>query len=85
MVPSTMSWFFAALTPALSFSLIGLIVGEFVGAEHGLGRVIVEAEGRRDSTDMMLALLVLMVVGTVLASVVRRVYRYLLRWQPHFH
>jgi NitT/TauT family transport system permease protein len=84
-VPSTMSWFFAALTPALSFSLIGVIVGEFVGAEHGLGRVIVEAEGRGDSTDMMLALLLLMVVGIVLAAVVRRVQRYLLRWQPHFH
>jgi NitT/TauT family transport system permease protein len=84
-VPSTMSWFFAAMTPALSFSLIGVIVGEFIGAEHGLGRVIVEAEGRGDSTDMMLALLVLMVVGIVMAAVVRRVQRYLLRWQPHFH
>jgi NitT/TauT family transport system permease protein len=84
-VPSAMSWFFAALTPALSFSLIGVIVGEFIGAEHGLGRVIVEAEGRGDSTDMMLALLVLMVVGIVLAAVVRRVQAWLLRWQPHMH
>jgi NitT/TauT family transport system permease protein len=84
-VPSTMSWFFAALTPALSFSLIGVIVGEFIGAEHGLGRLIVEAEGRGDSTDMMLAMLVLMVVGIALAAVVRRVQAWLLRWQPHFH
>jgi NitT/TauT family transport system permease protein len=61
-----------------------VIVGEFIGAEHGLGRVIVEAEGRGDSTDMMLAMLVLMVVGIVLATVVQRVQRYLLRWQPHF-
>ena len=80
-----MSWFFAALTPALSFSLIGVIVGEFIGAEHGLGRVIVEAEGRGDSTDMMLAMIVLMIVGIILAAVVRRVQDYLLRWQPRFH
>ncbi|HVX74730.1 MAG TPA: ABC transporter permease subunit, partial [Bradyrhizobium sp.] len=84
-IPSTMSWFFAALTPALSFSLIGVIVGEFIGAEHGLGRVIVEAEGRGDSTDMMLAMIVLMIVGIILAAVVRRVQDYLLRWQPRFH
>jgi NitT/TauT family transport system permease protein len=84
-IPSTMSWFFAALTPALSFSLIGVIVGEFIGAEHGLGRVIVEAEGRGDSTDMMLAMIVLMIVGIILATVVRRVQDYLLRWQPRFH
>ena len=82
-VPSALSWFFAALTPALSFSLIGVIVGEFIGAEHGLGRIIVEAEGRGDSTDMMLAMLVLMVVGIVLAAVVRRVQNHLLRWQAH--
>jgi NitT/TauT family transport system permease protein len=84
-IPSTMSWFFAALTPALSFSLIGVIVGEFIGAEHGLGRVIVEAEGRGDSTDMMLAMIVLMVVGICLAALVGRVQAYLLRWQPHLH
>jgi NitT/TauT family transport system permease protein len=84
-IPSTMSWFFAALTPALSFSLIGVIVGEFIGAEHGLGRVIVEAEGRGDSTDMMLAMIVLMIVGIILAAVVRRLQDYLLRWQPRFH
>jgi NitT/TauT family transport system permease protein len=82
-VPSALSWFFAALTPALSFSLIGVIVGEFIGAEHGLGRIIVEAEGRADSTDMMLAMLVLMVVGIALAAAVRQVQDYLLRWQPH--
>ena len=82
-VPSALSWFFAALTPALSFSLIGVIVGEFIGAEQGLGRIIVEAEGRGDSTDMMLAMLVLMVVGIVLAAAVRQVQNYLLRWQPH--
>ncbi len=84
-VPSAMSWFFAALTPALSFALIGVIVGEFIGAEHGLGRIIVEAQGRGDSIDMMLAMLVLMVVGIALATVVRRVQNYLLRWQPHAH
>ena len=82
-VPSALSWFFAALTPALSFSPIGVIVGELIGAEHGLGRIIVEAEGRGDSTDMMLAMLVLMMVGIVLAAVVRRVQNHLLRWQTH--
>jgi NitT/TauT family transport system permease protein len=84
-IPSAMSWFFAALTPALSFSLIGVIVGEFIGAEHGLGRVIIEAEGRGDSTDMMLAMIVLMIVGIILAAMVRRVQDYLLRWQQRFH
>jgi NitT/TauT family transport system permease protein len=83
-VPSTMAWVFAALTPAVSFSLIGVIVGEFIGAERGLGKLIVEAEARADSTDMMVALFVLMIVGIALAMAIRRLQSYLLRWQAHF-
>jgi NitT/TauT family transport system permease protein len=83
-VPSTMAWVFAALTPAVSFSLIGVIVGEFIGAEAGLGKLIVEAEARADSTDMMVAMFVLMVIGVVLALLIRRLQNFLLRWQAQF-
>ena len=39
-IPSTMAWVFASLSPAISFALIGVIVGEFIGAEQGIGRLI---------------------------------------------
>ncbi len=83
-VPSTLAWVFAALTPAVSFSLIGVIVGEFIGAERGLGKMIVEAEARADSTDMMVALFVLMAVGVALASLIRKLQAHLLRWQGQY-
>jgi NitT/TauT family transport system permease protein len=83
-VPSTMGWVFASLTPAVSFSLIGVIVGEFIGAERGVGKIIVEAEARAQAADMMVALFVLMIVGVALALAIRRVQAYLLRWQAHF-
>jgi NitT/TauT family transport system permease protein len=83
-IPSTMAWVFAALTPAVSFSLIGVIVGEFIGAERGVGKIIVEAEARAQAADMMVALFVLMVVGVALAMTIRRIQGYLLRWQAQF-
>jgi NitT/TauT family transport system permease protein len=83
-VPSTMAWVFASLTPAVSFALIGVIVGEFIGAERGLGKLITEAEARAASADLMVAILVLMVVGIVLSLGIRRLQAYLLRWQAHF-
>lgn len=83
-IPSTMAWVFAALTPAVSFSLIGVIVGEFIGAERGVGKIIVEAEARAQAADMMVALFVLMVVGVALALTIRRIQGYLLRWQAQF-
>jgi NitT/TauT family transport system permease protein len=83
-IPSAIAWVFASLTPAVSFALIGVIVGEFIGAERGIGKLIIEAEGRANASDMMVAILVLMVVGTVLSVGVRRLQSYLLSWQPQF-
>jgi NitT/TauT family transport system permease protein len=81
-VPSTMAWLFASLSPAISFSLIGVIVGEFIGAEHGIGRMIIESEARGEAAGMMVAVFVLMIAGVILSLGVRRLQAYLLRWRP---
>ncbi len=83
-IPSALAWVFASLTPAVSFALIGVIVGEFIGAERGLGKLIIEAEARANSAEMMVAIFAMMIVGIVLATIVRHLQRYLLRWQPQF-
>jgi NitT/TauT family transport system permease protein len=82
-IPSTMAWVFASLTPAISFALIGVIVGEFIGAEKGIGRLIIESEARGEASGMMVAVTILMLVGVVLAALIRRLQAYLLRWQQH--
>ena len=83
-IPSAMAWVFASLTPAVSFALIGVIVGEFIGAERGLGKLIIEAEARANASEMMVTIFVMMIVGILLALIVRRIQSYLLRWQPQF-
>ena len=80
-IPSTMAWVFASLSPAISFALIGVIVGEFIGAEQGIGRLIIESEARGEASGMMVAVTVLMLVGVVLSSGIRRLQAYLLRWR----
>ena len=80
-VPSTMAWVFASLTPAISFALIGVIVGEFIGAEHGIGRLIIESEARGEASGMMVAVIILMIVGVILSALIWRLQVYLLRWQ----
>jgi NitT/TauT family transport system permease protein len=80
-IPSTMAWVFASLSPAISFALIGVIVGEFIGAEKGIGRLIIESEARGEASGMMVAVTVLMLVGVVLSSGIRRLQSYLLRWR----
>jgi NitT/TauT family transport system permease protein len=82
-IPSTMAWVFASLVPAISFALIGVIVGEFIGAERGIGRLIIESEARAEASGMMVAVIVLMLVGVALSAMIRRLQTYLLRWQQH--
>jgi NitT/TauT family transport system permease protein len=82
-IPSTMAWVFASLSPAISFALIGVIVGEFIGAERGIGRLIIESEARAEASGMMVAVIVLMLVGVALSAVIWQLQAYLLRWQQH--
>jgi len=81
-IPSTMAWLFASLAPAIAFSLIGVIVGEFIGAQRGIGRMIIEAEARGEASGMMVAVFVLMISGVLLTTIMQRVQSHLLRWQP---
>jgi NitT/TauT family transport system permease protein len=82
-IPSTMAWVFASLSPAISFALIGVIVGEFIGSERGIGRLIIESEARAEASGMMVAVVVLMLVGVTLSAAIWRLQAHLLRWQPH--
>ena len=64
-VPSTLAWTFASLTPSISFALIGVVVGEFIGGEsgRGLGYLIIQSLGTLNAANMMVALFVLGVIA----------------------
>jgi NitT/TauT family transport system permease protein len=85
-VPSALAWTFASLTPSISFALIGVVVGEFIGGESGggLGYLIIQSLGTLNAADMMVALLVLGVIGIVMALGIRQVEARLLRWRPEY-
>ncbi len=85
-VPSALAWTFAALTPAISFALIGVVVGEFLGGESGggLGYLIIQSLGTLNAADMMVALVMLGVIGIVMALGIKQVEIRLLRWRPEY-
>ncbi len=85
-IPSTLAWTFASLTPSISFALIGVVVGEFIGGESGggLGYLIIQSLGTLNAADMMVALFVLGVIGIVMALGIKQVEARLLRWRPEY-
>ena len=85
-VPSALAWTFASLTPSVSFALIGVVIGEFIGGESGggIGYLIIASLGTLNAADMMVALQVLGLTGIVLALGIHQVEARLLRWRPEY-
>ncbi len=85
-VPSALAWTFASLTPSISFALIGVVVGEFLGGESGggLGYLIIQSLGTLNAADMMVALISLGVIGIVMALGIKALEARLLRWRPEY-
>ncbi len=83
-VPSALAWTFASLTPSISFALIGVVVGEFLGGESGggLGYLIIQSLGTLNAADMMVAMITLGIIGIVMALGIRQIEIRLLRWRP---
>jgi NitT/TauT family transport system permease protein len=83
-IPSALAWTFASLTPSVSFALIGVVIGEFIGGETGggIGYLIIASLGTLNAADMMVALIVLAAMGIALSIAIRRVEARLLRWRP---
>jgi NitT/TauT family transport system permease protein len=65
-IPHALPNLFGALKAAAAFALIGVLVGEFVGGEEGLGYVILVAQGMFDAPRAFVAVILLGLIGTAL-------------------
>jgi NitT/TauT family transport system permease protein len=84
-VPSALAWTFAALPNAISFSLVAVVIAEFVGTTRGMGYLIVTALSTLNATEMFAAITVLGLSGLILVAIAERIERRLLRWSPQFN
>jgi NitT/TauT family transport system permease protein len=81
-LPSAFTWIVASLHVAFGFALIGAIVGEFIGAQQGLGQLIRSAQGTFDANGVWAAMVIMAVVALVAEWLITRLERRLLRWRP---
>jgi NitT/TauT family transport system permease protein len=81
-LPSAMSWVFASLHNAVGLAFVGAVVGEYLGSAHGVGYLILQAEGVFDINTVFAGILVLTAFALVLDGVVGIVERRLMTWQP---
>ena len=80
--PSAMTWIIASLHVALGFAIIGAIVGEFLGAQKGLGLVISTAQNTFDANGVFGAMFIIGALALSAEALMEILERRLLRWQP---
>jgi NitT/TauT family transport system permease protein len=79
-LPGALPFIMAGLEVAIIFALIGAIVAEFVGAQHGLGVLIQSLNFNADVAGEFSILLILSILGLSLNQVILFVRRRVLFW-----
>jgi NitT/TauT family transport system permease protein len=81
-LPSALTWIIASLHVAFGLSIIGAIVGEFLGAQKGLGLVIANAQGNFNPNGVFGAMLIIAVLALTAEGLIGLLERRLLSWRP---
>lgn len=78
-LPNALPYIFTGLRVSIIFSVIGAIVGEYIGANQGLGAVIVAAQATLDSAGMFAVFIVLTLLGLALYFALAAIERIVVR------
>jgi NitT/TauT family transport system permease protein len=81
-LPMALPYVFAGLDMAVVYSVVGAIVGEFVGASRGLGLLIQQMTTVMDTQGMFSVFIMLSLMGIVFSTVLKIVRRRVLFWAP---
>lgn len=77
---STMPYVFAGMEVGIVFALIGAIVGEFLGANEGLGNLVVSSLNSLDAPQLFAVIILLAALGSVLYFGVTWAKRMMIPW-----
>ena len=78
--PNALPFVFAGLDIAIVFSVLGAIVGEFVGAQRGLGTLILQFNYNLDIAGVFAVMILLAVLGVALHVLMQVIQRRVIFW-----
>lgn len=82
-IPSALPVFLGGLRIGATLSVIGAVVGEFVGADKGLGFLINVGRGQYDTALVFVAVFTLVALALCLYALVVFLEKHLLSWQEN--
>ena len=81
-LPSALTWIIASLHVAFGFAVIGAIVGEILGAQHGLGVVISYSMNNFETNGIFAGMIIIGAIALVAEWLINLLERRLLAWRP---
>jgi NitT/TauT family transport system permease protein len=81
-IPSALTWIIASLHVAFGLAIIGAIVGEFLGAQKGLGLVIATSQNNFNPNGVFAAMFIIAVLALTAEGLIALLERRLLSWRP---
>jgi NitT/TauT family transport system permease protein len=82
-LPSALSWIMASLHVSFGFAIIGAIVGEFLGSNHGLGLLIATAQATFNPNGVYAAMLIIAIMALAAEWLITQLENRLLNWRPN--
>lgn len=80
--PNALPHIFSGLKVAGTLAVVGAVVGEFVGANSGIGYVLLTANGNLDTPILYAGLFILSLIGAVVFLAVALLEHIFVPWQP---
>ena len=79
--PNSLPYIFSGLKICSTICVVGVIVGEFVASDKGLGYIIINSQFTLDTPPIFAALIVIAVIGLGLFGLVSLLEKLLMPWQ----
>jgi len=79
-LPTSLPYLFSGLKVAATLAIAGTVVGEFVGADRGLGYLLLVTNSNMETSLMFATILALTIIGLVFYYVVELVEALLIPW-----
>jgi NitT/TauT family transport system permease protein len=81
-LPSAGTWIIASLHVAFGFAVIGAIVGEVLGAQHGLGVLITDSQNNFNTDGIFAGMIIIGLIALIAEWLISLLERRLLAWRP---
>jgi NitT/TauT family transport system permease protein len=81
-IPSALTWIIASLHTAFGFAIIGALVAEVLGSEHGIGLIISQSQGNFDMDTVFACMTVMSAVTLVAEYLITLLEKRVLGWRP---